>query len=337
MSDLQQAKEIVRNYIDAFDACDSSELRSLFNKHVSPDYRWRGMHPFHEKSGAEEVIEAFWAPFRSAFTKCQRRMDFFFAGANDCDDGASIWVLNAGNFMGLFDENWLGIPSTGKLAMLRYAEFHRVENGKIAETALFCDILSVMHQAGVYPLAPMTGAPFIYPGPRHHDGLLFDKQNPEEGRKTRDLVNTMIADLNTLNIENIDACPPEFLARTWHDDMCWFGPYGIGATYTIERYQQQHQFPMRKNLTDKVYNGHVARIAEGEFCGFFGWHNLNNRNTGGFLGLTESPVHAPMRVVDLYRRAGDKLSENWVFIDLLHYLNEQGLDVLGRSREINRT
>ena len=273
-----------------------------------------------------------------SFMGCQRRMDFFFAGANDCDDGVSIWVLNAGNFMGLFDNNWLGIPSTGKLAMLRYAEFHRVD-GEARSLSRCCSATSSQScTRRVYiPLPPMTGAPFIYPGPRHHDGLLFDEQKPEEGGKTRDLVNRMIADLNTLNIENIDDCPPEFLARTWHNDMCWFGPYGIGATYTIERYQKQHQYPFRKNLTDKVYNGHVARIAEGAYCGFFGWHNLNNRNTGGFLGLTESPVRAPMRVVDLYRRRDDKLSENWVFIDLLHYLNEQGLDVLARSREITRT
>jgi len=337
MNDFQEAKKTVLNYLDAFDKCDPADLKSVLAQHVTTDYLWHGMHPFHEQSSADSVIEVFWEPFRTSFTSCQRRMDMFFAGANDCDNGKSVWVANVGNFLGLFDQNWLGIPSTGKLAFLRYAEFHRVENGKIAETALFCDILAVMHQAGVYPLPPMTGAPFMYPGPRTHDGLLFDKQSREESKKTAALVNRMIADLNTLNIDNIDDCPPEFLARTWHDDMCWFGPYGVGATYTIKRYQQQHQYPFRKNLTDKVYNGHIARIAEGAYCGFFGWHNLNNRNTGGFLGLTESPVHAPMRVVDIYRRDRDKLAENWVYIDLLHYLNEQGLDVLARSKQINRT
>jgi hypothetical protein len=41
-----------------------------------------------------------------------------------------------------------------------------------------------------------------------------------------------------------------------------------------------------------------------------------------------------MRVVDIYRRDGDKLAENWVFIDLLHWLSMQGLDVLGRLRNL---
>jgi|TARA_B110000116_G_C16763971_1_gene549851 hypothetical protein len=35
-----------------------------------------------------------------------------------------------------------------------------------------------------------------------------------------------------------------------------------------------------------------------------------------------------MRVVDIYRRDGDKLAENWVFIDLLHWMSMQGIDVL---------
>jgi hypothetical protein len=42
-----------------------------------------------------------------------------------------------------------------------------------------------------------------------------------------------------------------------------------------------------------------------------------------------------MRVVDIYRRDGDKLAENWVFIDLLHWLSMQGLDVLKRNRDTN--
>ena len=41
-----------------------------------------------------------------------------------------------------------------------------------------------------------------------------------------------------------------------------------------------------------------------------------------------------MRVVDIYRRDGKKLAENWVFIDILHWLSMQGLDVLMRMRQL---
>jgi hypothetical protein len=220
------------------------------------------------------------------------------------------------------------------MAFLPYTEFHRVEDDRIMESAFFCDIISLMRQAGHYPLPPQTGAALINPGPRTHDGILDDEQDVEESEKTMAVVKQLIEDLRGLNDGGDDRCPPSVLERTWHEDIIWYGPAGIGATYTIDRYQEQHQYPFRCNLKNKQYNGHVARLAEGHYGGFFGWANLTNTPTGGFLGLPGNEVRADMRVVDVYRRDGDKLSENWVFIDLLHYLSMQGLDILGRLREL---
>ena len=333
-SQNSHARQFIRNYYEAFDRSGSALLEAL-QKYTVKDFRWRGMHPFGEQRGAEAVFENFWAPLTESFSHLQRREDIFFVGNNYCDDGAGIWALSAGNLLGLFDRDWLGIPRTGRMLLLPYAEFHCIADGQIVETALFLDILSAMYQAGVYPLPPMSGSPLACKlPPRTHDGVIHSEQNPDEGKKTMALVERMVADLDQLNRAQQDECRPEFLARTWHEDMIWHGPIGIGASYTIERYQQQHQFPFRKNLGEKVFNGHAVRIAEGNYCGFFGWPNLNNRNKGGFLGLPASQVHAPMRVVDIYRRAGDKLAENWIFMDILHYLLVQGLDVLERMREL---
>ena len=129
-------------------------------------------------------------------------------------------------------------------------------------------------------------------------------------------------------------CPPEILEKTWSKDMIWYGPAGVGATYTIPRYQEQHQLPFRANLTDKKFEGHVCRFAEGNYACFFGWPNLSNTPIGGWLGLPGGNVNAEMQVVDVYRREGDKLIENWVLIDLPYWLKQQGLDVLGRTQQI---
>lgn len=330
---IQSAKQLVRDFHVAFDGAGDDDLSGVLAANTSDNYFWRGVHPFGEQTGAAAVAREFWLPLRRSFTSLQRRVDVFMAGRNFVDTGETIWVANMGQMMGLFDNDWLGIPATGKLAFLRYAEFHRVEGLQIAESAFFCDVMSIMQQAGCYPLPPSTGATIIQPGPRTHDGLMFDEQAPEEGEQTMALVNAMIADLSALNVSGDDRCPPEILQRTWHDDMAWYGPTGIGATYTIPRYQQQHQYPFRTQLKDKVFNGHVARFAEGNYAGFFGWANLTNTPTGGFLGLPGNDVRADMRVVDIYRRDGDKLAENWVFIDLLHWLSMQGLDVLQRLKE----
>ena len=336
MTDFQTEKALVRAHYANLAKATPATVEAVLAEHTSADWHWRGMHPFDEQHGAADVAEVFWKPFLTAFTPLQRRTDIFFSSTNSIDNGKSEWVCSMGNFLGLFDKDWLDIPATGKICNLRFAEFNRIENGKIAETALFCDILSVMHQAGVYPLGPSTGEMFVYPGPRTHDGLLYEDQDVSQGAETLALVDRMIDDLSQLNLSDEQRVPPEFLARCWHDDMIWYGPFGIGATYTIERYQEQHQFPFRLGLADKTFNGHIARFAEGNYAGFFGWPNLSNRPTGGFMGLTSSQAPADMRVVDVYRRDGDKLAENWVFIDMLHYLNMQGLDVLKRMRQIRR-
>jgi hypothetical protein len=328
MSDFQANKELIQNYCRDLDAADHDRINTVIGSYTADDYFWRGMHPFHEQNSSQDVAEVFWKPFRYSFTSIQRRPDVFMAGLNDADDDGTEWVCSMGHLMGLFDRAWLGIPPTHKMAFLRYVEFHRVDGGQIAETALFCDIVSVMQQAGVNPFPKQTGAAVITPGPCTHDGLLFERQDPLESRKTLGLINQLITDLTT----SYTGAAEKDLARCWHDGMAWFGPAGIGATFTRDRYCEQHQNPFRNGLTDIVFNGHVCRFAEGCYGGFFGWANLSMRSAGGFMGLPASDRPTEMRVVDVYRREGEKLAENWIFIDLLHFLSLQGVDVLAGIR-----
>jgi len=322
---FQAEKALVRAHYDALGNATSNTVASVLAERTAADWHWRGMHPFHELKGAKAVAENFWVPFLSALQRVQRRQDVFIAGLNEIDDFQSVWVVSMGHLMGLFDAPFLGIPPSRKITMLRYAEFNRVENGQIVETAMFCDLIHLMHQAGLQPLPPQTGQHLIQPGPATHDGLLFDATDVRPGKLTLELINRMINDINGAK----SLSPQEELARCWHDDMIWWGPDGIGATYTIDRYIEQHQRPFRTQLADRKFNGHVCRLAEGNFGGFFGWPNLTLTPTGGYMGLPGTGRPADMRVVDMYRRSGDKLAENWIFIDILHFLNMQGLDVLG--------
>ncbi len=333
MTNFQNSKALVRQYYDELDAAQENDIAEVLKRYTTRDYYWRGMHPFYEQQGANAVADVFWKPFRESFTAIQRRQDIFMAGLNDVDNFSSEWVCSMGHLLGLFDKDWLGIPSTGKMGFLRYAEFNRITDGKISETALFCDIISIMQQAGLSPLPLQTGAAIITPGPRTHDGLLFAHQAPAEGAKTLALIKRMCDDLTST--ERFNSTQDE-LAQTWHNDMLWFGPAGIGATYTIERYEEQHQGPFSQGLDSIKFNGHICRLAEGSFAGWFGWANLSAKPTGGFMGLPASSVRSEMRVVDIYRREGDKLAENWIFIDLIYFLKQQGLDVLERMRDINR-
>ncbi|MGB1253329.1 MAG: ester cyclase [Candidatus Promineifilaceae bacterium] len=329
MSTYQEAKSVVRGYFEALEKASPDEVLDVLKQYTSDMYRWRGVYPFREQHGIEAVADNFWKPLKNALRHMQRRPDIFIGGDNEVGEG--IWVMCMGNFMGVFDEDWLDIPKTRRIATLRFAEFNRVENGKITETGIFVDVMGLMVQAGAYPLPPSTGVFFNYPGPRTHDGLLYEDAPAQDGVDTLALVNRMIEDLTAANVSGSMGFPADALRKTWAEDMIWYGPAGIGASMSIDRYQEQHQLPFRNNLDDKVFNGHVCRFAEGDFACFFGWPNLSNRPIGNFLGLPASG-NATMQVVDVYRREGDMLAENWVLIDLIWWLKQQGLDVLERNR-----
>ena len=329
MLEYQKLKTLVLDFYRDLEAATPGTLEKVLKDYTLKDFQWYGVHPFGEQKGAEAVVQTFWNPFLDSWSRVQRRQDIFFAGTSEIDQ--TDWVVSMGHLMGLLDRSWLGIPPSRKMTFLRYADFHCIEDGKITRSAFFCDLIGVMHQQGIQPLPPQTGASFIYPGPQTHDGLQLEPQDVEVSVKTLSLVNRMIGDLDQLNRSGDDLPPPEHLARCWHEDMIWYGPAGIGATYTIPRYQQQHQYPFRRGLKGKRFNGHLCRLAEGNYAGFFGWPNLTNTPKGGFLGLPASDRACDMRVVDIYRKEGEKLAENWVLIDLPWWLKQQGVDILERS------
>lgn len=323
----------MRAFHDALANAGPHQVADVLARFTAADWHWRGMHPFNEQRGAEAVAAAFWKPLLSALSRVQRRPDIFIAGLNECDGFKGRWVVQMGHLMGLFDRDWLGIPPTHRIVMLRFAEFNRVQDDCIVETAMFVDIPHLMAQAGRYPFSPQTGAQLVQPGPATHDGLCYQPQALTEGKVTLAAIDALLSNPRATVLGVPEA---ERLGRVWHDDMIWWGPTGIGATYTIERYLRQHSAPFGNALADGYrFNGHLCRLAEGRFGGFFGWANLTVINAGGFMGMPAGGGPADMRVVDLYRVADGKLAENWIFIDLLHFYAMQGLDVLGRMAAVD--
>ena len=68
MTDFQSEKQIVRNFLTALGqlghGADDSQVKAL----VSPDYLWRGFHPFNEMTGIDAVLAAFWQPLHRSLT-----------------------------------------------------------------------------------------------------------------------------------------------------------------------------------------------------------------------------------------------------------------------------
>lgn len=328
----QTNKALMLEFFSDFETASASDLPHVFNDYMASDYVWHGVYPFEELHGVDAVVNDFWAPLLYSWAYVRRRQDIFIAGESVV---GGTWVTSMGHLVGMFERDWLGIPATGKMAWLRYCEFHRLEGGRVIETYFHADLISIMVQAGVDPLPPQTGAEFMVPGPRTHDGLVLDPQDPAESARTLELIQRMAKDLG--DSPEVDMAH-EKLAETWHDDMIWYGPSGIGATMSIGGFKRQHQIPFRKSLyTTRIFNGHKARFAEGVYGGWVGWPSLSMTVTGGgYMGLPATGKSVDMRVVDVYRREGDKIAENWVFIDTPYLLKQQDLDIFERMRELVR-
>ena len=325
---FQGVKNLVREYFKEIGECTPDEAASVLKKYVSDDYFWEGSFPLLDQHGADAVAEVFWKPIKESLSNMQRRQDVFMAGV--AQDGKT-WVMSMGWFMGNYDKEFLGIRRTCKMQHLQYAEYSCVENGKITHTAIFLDFLGFMQEAGVNPLRYSTGSYFCYPGPRDHNGLMFEDAPYEKAEQSKAVVEAMVQDLFSINDGN--EAPRELLYKTWNDDMIWYGPCGIGASFTIPRYQKQHQVPFRSQLDDKSSNELYSYFAEGDFVCFFS--SMEVRGTGGWLGMPGNEKAAHLRGdIDIYYIKNGKISENWCFIDLPYWLNEQGYNVFERTQQI---
>ena len=139
MANYSEEKKIVRRYFDALENSTPEKASSVLKEFMSEDYSWKGVYPFREQSGVENVADKFWTPLMNSVKHMQRRQDIFIGGTNEIS--GEKWVMSMGHFMGLFDKAWMGIRPTGKMINLRYAEFSCVVNGKITQTGLFIDII----------------------------------------------------------------------------------------------------------------------------------------------------------------------------------------------------
>ena len=323
-AELQDAKALVCAFQASLDTASSSDLHDVFSENLVAGHRYRGVHPFNTIESIDVLADTVWAPIKCAMPVLQRRPDIFFAGRHHMDPEAALWVVSMGKFLGDFTAPWLGIPPADKATFVPFVSFYRIEDGAIAETVEFLDLLSVMTQADCNPYAhDQTAAHLMSPGPRTHDGLLSDPQQAAESVRTFDLTNGMLTEL-----ARTMTSPGDHMARWWHPDMNWHGPAGIGACVGFPGYRRGHTGPFEEKLEFVDYIPEEAATAEGNYSAFLWRPCLGMRNIAGYMGVPANETVAEMRVVDVYRREGGKLAENWIFIDMLHFLLQQGVDLL---------
>ncbi len=294
---------------------------------LAADHILHGFAPVNEVHGIPSYQAQLLDPMRAAFPRGEERVDIRLVGHYRDGD----WVASSGHLAGIFAEDLFGIPATGRPAMVRFGRFERHDGGRIVETILILDLPALMMQAGCWPCGPPMGPSFPAPGPLTHDGIVGP--NDPGGEASLALVNAMIGGLHEFD----GSLNSMGMRSYWTDDFWWFGPAPIGNFRGHADYERGHQLPFLTAFPDRVGGNHRARIGEGAYVASTGWPSITATHIGGgWLGLAPSGRAITMRVMDYWRRDGDRLAENWVMIDIPDLLGQMGIDVFERMRVLTQ-
>ncbi len=298
---------------------------------LSADVQWVASHPVNELTGPDAVAAQFYAPLLAALPDVERRTDLFFGGhwPGQICGGEGWWVTCAGHYLGTFTQSLWGIPAHGQPVWLRFGEFYRVVDGRIAEARVLLDLVDLARQAGHRLLPPSTGLDVLVPGPRTQDGVLRGPTDAAQGQATLDLVMRMIGGLGRYDQADLKSMG---MARFWHPNMMWYGPCGIGTARAISGFEQHHQKPFLSALPDRKGGNHRARFGEGSYAASTGWPSIHATQRGPYLGVPATNRAVTMRVMDWWRAEDGLLAENWVLLDLPHFFMQIGVDLLARVR-----
>jgi predicted ester cyclase len=326
---LAQRKRAVLASLREISECDIADLASVLERVMTPDATFEGMHPINALHGPSAIFEEVWLPLRRAFPDLERRDDIVMAGCWQDND----WVAATGYYFGRFKSDWLGIPATDHFATLRFGEFYRILDGRIAECRVILDVIDLMRQAGVNPLPPAAGIEGHIAGPATHDGVLLDEQPEAETAESMGRALAMFAGLGSFDGKDLNSMRME---RYWTHDMMWYGPGGIGAMRGIDGFQRFHQLPFLIAFPDRVGGNHRARFADGHYVASTGWPSVRATHAGPYLGHPATNKSIGMRVMDFWRREGTMLREHWVFIDMPHLFLQFGDDLFARMAELRK-
>ena len=311
-------------------------VRTVLDRIIDPDAVIHMPYPLGDMTGPTELYDKAYAALFHAVPDLERRDYIVVAGPTEHGDD---WVGCGGYYTGTFVGPWLDIPPTGHMAHMRFHEFYRIVEGKVAEIQTLWDIPEMMIQAGAWPMAPSLGREWHVPGPATHDGLVPGPYDPGRAQDSCEHVVEMLEHLKKHPAQG----GPEMMEmeRFWHPRMSWYGPSGIGTARGIEGFRNWHQIPFLNAMPDRGLERSKLTyhfFGDGDYVGVTGWPNMIQTVThDGWMGIAPSGKKITMCSLDFWRIEGGLIRENWVMVDILDAHRQLGVDVFARLREFNKS
>ena len=298
-----------------------SRHRALTERLYAVDCDFNAGAPVDHCAGRDAINDRFWEPLVNAFPDLERRTDILMGG--EFKDGD--WITTTGNFVGHFQNDLYGLKASGRPHFIRYGWFDRIEGDSVVESYVLLDLTRLMIETGQWPLRPQLGESWSH-APATQDGIMLGAQDGVESEKSLKLVEAMIAGLMSYDGKSLASMG---MRRFWTPQFHWYGPGGIGSARGHDDYERAHQGPFLKAFPDRIGGNHKCRVGEGSYVASTGWPSINATHLGDdWIGIPATNKRITQRIMDYWRRDGDWLVENWVFIDMVDLIGQFGIDLL---------
>ncbi|MEM7344814.1 MAG: ester cyclase family protein [Chloroflexota bacterium] len=287
-----------------YDALNAKDLEAHHN-YWHDDMIWHGPPGFGDIPGIDgfkyEVLKPFYATFPDYYVKDEIQI------AN------GDWVAATGVLTGTPQDEWLGVPATGKSIVMRYSDFWRVEDGKLAENWVMVDNFGVMQQLANADAKPWVAA-------RKH--IYQTPSDPTTAQQTLDLVTNMMEALNSHD--------REAQHQHWHEDMIVYGPPGFGDIHGVEAFKTQLIEPLYTAFPDfhidREVNGLEMIVADDHWAVATGM--IRGTHRGDWFNISPTGKQISISYSNFWRSEGGKLAESWLMIDQVGLMDQLGVNPL---------
>ncbi len=137
MSKTAETQSVIEGMVDGLNNHRIDDIGEFF----SETFRWMGNTGCGTKNGLQAFQDNWQRPFQAAFSD------------KVCVDEARLymgeWAAAFGRQEAIHSGTFMGIPASGKKIEIRYMDFWKVEEGKIADNWVMVDFPHVMAQLGV--------------------------------------------------------------------------------------------------------------------------------------------------------------------------------------------
>jgi len=314
------AKSVIRKF-DAYNMArggrdDAETFRANVEQYMAPDllYESVGFGTWRTPSGWARGEEMHYG---MAFPETVFTQMLFFGDrkvATTTTYGSALW---GGDF--------LGIKAPQQWVTLRITDFYSIREevhgwGRVFYNFMMIDWADALRQVGRRMLPPAKLEEGVVLPPSANDGVPAPLSVLVQAQGRDDKVARKVSEaalLQDWSGEDAD------LAKSWHNDLRYYGPGGIGLAQNSSGYRDHVLSPFQAAFAGRKVAVELS-ACEGNYCGFFG--RLHGEGVGDWLGLPTRGRKVAFRFAMHYRVVGGKVAEGWTIFDFPGLFEQLGID-----------